>query len=65
MRRRGTPGWNKWKWNAGDWVTWILLGPAVSVLFVIFIAYSFGLVPAVLTLVVCILVDVATFYWNW
>jgi len=58
-------GWNKKHWKASDWITWSMTGPVLSVSFMAFIWYSFGWFPSMVVFLVCALVDVATFYWNW
>ncbi|EKX30965.1 hypothetical protein GUITHDRAFT_122829 [Guillardia theta CCMP2712] len=60
-----TPGWNKNMWTSGDWASWVITGPFVSIAFSFFMFYTYGVPAGVLTLLICGGIDVATFYYNW
>lgn len=59
------PGWGgKSAWGGSDWLTWILLGPVLTVVAVVFTYYMWGW-PSALAILVCLLVvDVVAFYLN-
>jgi len=58
-------GWDKAHWKCTDWVSWGLTGPVLSTFFTGFIISIFGWLPGAGVALTCILVDTATFYWNW
>jgi len=58
-------GWDKSSWSTGDWASWLITGPGISIAFSFFMFYTYGTLAGVLTLIVCSCIDTATFYYNW
>ena len=58
-------GWDKDHWRQRDWVSWLVTGPTLSVLFTAFVISTFGWLPGTGVALVCLGVDLATYYWNW
>ena len=59
------PGWDKSGWSTGDWASWVITGPLITVAFSFFMFYTYGVSAGALTSIVCACIDVATFYYNW
>jgi hypothetical protein len=58
-------GWDKGGWSVGDWASWIITGPFITVCFAFFMFYTYGVPAGVLTAIICACIDVGTFYYNW
>jgi len=58
-------GWDKAHWKALDWVSWVITGPVLSLLFTVFVTATFGWLPGLAASLACLGVDAATYYWNW
>lgn len=48
-----------------DRAFWVLTGPIITIAFSFFMFYTYGVPAGVLTLLVCGVIDSATFYYNW
>merc|ERR1719409_2619555 len=59
------PGWDKSMWSSGDWASWVITGPLITLCFSFFMFYTYGVPAGALTALICLLVDIATFYYNW
>jgi hypothetical protein len=59
------PGWDKSAWSSGDLASWIITGPLITMCFSFFMFYTYGVPAGALTAIICALIDVATFYYNW
>lgn len=59
------PGWDKSGWSTGDWASWVITGPLITVAFSFFMFYTYGVPAGALTSIICACIDVATFYYNW
>ena len=59
------PGWDKSMWSSGDWASWVITGPFITLCFSFFMFYTYGVPAGALTALICLLVDIATFYYNW
>lgn len=59
------PGWDKSGWRSGDVASWVITGPLITVCFSFFMFYTYGVPAGALTLIICAVIDVATFYYNW
>jgi uncharacterized membrane protein len=59
------PGWNKSAWSSGDWASWVITGPFITLCFSFFMFYTYGVPAGVLTAIICAFIDIATFYYNW
>ena len=57
-------GWIKRHWSSADWLTWLVLGPLLSVAFSAFILLTFGQTAAAFAIGLTVSVDLITFYWN-
>jgi hypothetical protein len=58
-------GWDKGQWSLGDWASWVITGPGITVAFAFFMFYTYGVPAGVLTLLICGCIDTMTFYYNW
>jgi hypothetical protein len=56
-------GWKK-SWSVAEWGEWIIPGPILTTLAVIFIAYLYGPIWAVGTGAILVGIDVFAFYFN-
>ncbi len=59
------PGWYKAGWSSGDWASWVITGPLITVAFSFFMFYTYGVPAGALTMIICAFIDVGTFYYNW
>ena len=59
------PGWDKSMWSSGDWASWVITGPLITLCFSFFMFYTYGVPAGALTALICLMVDIATFYYNW
>ena len=56
-------GWKK-GWSLAEWGEWIVPGPVLTVLSVVFIAYLYGPVWAAGTCVILVGIDIFAYYYN-
>jgi len=59
------PGWDKSGWSSGDWASWVITGPLITLAFSFFMFYTYGVPAGALTLIICTIIDFSTFYYNW
>ena len=56
-------GWKK-SWSFAEWSEWIIPGPVLTIISVVFIAYLYGPIWAIGTAVILVGIDVFAFYYN-
>jgi len=59
------PGWDKSGWSSGEWASWIITGPLISIALSFFMFYTYGVPASALSMIICAVIDVTTFYYNW